>query len=269
MKKICCFILLAAFAVACRKDGSGSGSNKLLLSKLFRGGLLETEFIYNTQGKLVRLNYYLAGVGLSTLSSYRLFDYNDDGKISQVVSFSKEHNPTGKRVFTYSAQGKLSRIDEASAFDADDDLDNIDFFEVYNYNAGGQLENMTRRKSNYAMHSSTDFTYDDKGNLTGEESWYQDNGDLVLKQKSEYVPGTKVMPDHWKAFLTTPTDFSLHYLFNAAQNNTTYWVGELKTDWTFINRQYNSQGYVTSQTLHIEYEDGSTGSSDFSYEYVQ
>lgn len=269
MKKIFCLLVIVS-AFACKKDGSGSGSNKLLLSKLFRGGLLETEFIYNTEGKLVRLNYYLAGVGLSTLSSYRLFDYDDQGRISQVISYSKEHNPTGKRVFTYSAQGKISRIDEASAFDGDDDLDNMDFFEVYNYNAGGQLENMTRRKTNYTMHSSSDFTYDDKGNLTGEENWYQDDGDLVLKQKTEFVPGAKAMPDHWKAFLNTPTDFSLHYLYYTSLTYSSFWSGpENKSDWTFINRQYNSQGYLTSQTLHIEYDGGSTGSSDFTYEYVQ
>lgn len=270
MKKICFIIWLAAFAASCKKEGSGSGSGKLLLAKEFRNDLLEGEYIYNTAGKLVRVNFFATGGGLSTLSTYRLYQYDNNGKISEVVHYSKDHNPTVRRVYAYDANGKVSRIDEATAFLGSSDLDIMDYFEVYTYDAAGLLENMTRRLTNYTMHHYTDYTYDNKGSLTGYESWYLDNGNMVLKQKSVVGPGNKIMPNHWKEMMLTPTDFSMHYLYDDTHKYTSYWSGPANvTDWSFINRLYNDQGYVTSQTLQIKYEDGSLGSGDYSYEYIQ
>lgn len=262
--------MLAAFAVACRKDGSGSGSGKFLLAKEFRNDLLETEYIYNTGGQLVRLNFYTTGGGLSTLSGYRLFDYDDEGRLSQELHFSKDHLPTGRRVYSYSAQGKVTRIDEATDYSGGGDLANFDYFEVYTYNDNGLLENMTKRLKNFTLHHYTDYTYDNKGDLVGYESWYLDDGDVVLKEKAAITPGNKPMPAHWKAMLTTPVALSLNYLYDAGHKYTSYWSGPAYvSDWTFINRKYNSNGYLQSQTLQIKYEDGSIGTGDFSYEYVQ
>jgi hypothetical protein len=270
MKKIF-WLMVIVFAVSCKKDGSGSGSSNALLSKAFREGLLEREYIYDTDRKLVRLNSYLAGGGVSNLSIYYLYEYDDDGRLSEVRHFSKDHSPTTRRVFSYSAAGKVSRVDEATIFTGSDDLDVMDYFEVYDYNAAGQLTKMTRRLTNYTLHRYTDYTYDDKGYLASEEDWYrEDNGDIVLKQKTEINPGSKPIPDHWKTLLTTPTDFSFYYLFIPGMKYTSYWLGPANvSDWTFINRQQNNKGFVEKQTLSIKYEDGSTGSSDYSYEYIQ
>jgi hypothetical protein len=230
MKKIF-WLMVIVFAVSCKKDGSGSGSSNALLSKVFREGLLEREYIYDTDRKLVRLNSYLAGGGVSNLSIYYLYEYDDDGRLSEVRHFSKDHSPTTRRVFSYSAAGKVSRVDEATIFTGSDDLDVMDYFEVYDYNAAGQLTKMTRRLTNYTLHRYTDYTYD---------------------------------------MLTTPTDFSFYYLFIPGMKYTSYWLGPANvSDWTFINRQQNNKGFVEKQTLSIKYEDGSTGSSDYSYEYIQ
>src|SRR5688572_17136983 len=113
MKKIFVIILLATSITACKKDGSGSGSGKLLLSKIYFKGLLLTEYIYDTEGRVVRNNNYLTGGGQSTLSTYRLYEYNDEGRLHQVWHFTKDYNPTVRRVFSYNAQGRLTRVDEA------------------------------------------------------------------------------------------------------------------------------------------------------------
>jgi len=84
MKKIFLIILVAASAAACKKDGSGSGK-KLLLSKIFFNGLLNTEYIYNIDGKITRVNNYLNGGGQSTLTSYFIYEYNSEGRISEAI----------------------------------------------------------------------------------------------------------------------------------------------------------------------------------------
>jgi hypothetical protein len=255
---------------ACKKDSSGSSSGKLLLSKIFLKGLLLTEYIYDTEGRLVRNNNYLTGSGQSTLSTYRLYEYNDEGKLYQVWHFTKEYTPTVRRIFSYDAQGRLSRVDEATIFTGDDNLDHMDYFEVYNYNASGQLTTETRRFTNYTMHRRSDYTYDDKGNLATEEVWYMDNGSMVLKQKTEINAGAKPMPEHWKALALTPTDMGLYEFFITGKKYTSYYsspAGDV-SNWSYLDRQYNSQGYVVKETWQVE-SFGSTNASERTFEYVQ
>lgn len=266
MKKILLIMLVAASVVACKKDGSGSGSNKLLLSKIFRKGLLETEYIYNTEGKVVRNNNYTTGGGVSTLSTYRLYEYNNDGALDQVWHFSKAYNPTVRRVHSYNAQGKLTRVDESTIFAGDDNLDHMDYFETYEYNTGGQLVSETRRLVNYTLHSRTDYTYDNKGDLATYESWYWENGGWVLKQHMDVDPPNKPMPDHWKAMLLVPTDMNLYTFFIPGQKYTSYWSGPVGSVgiWSYLDRQYNNQGYVIKETFKID-----ENASERTFEYVQ
>lgn len=270
MKKIFCFILLASLAGACKKDSSGSGSGKLLLSKIFFKGLLMNEYIYDIEGRVVRYNFYSTGGGQSTLSVYQLFEYNDEGKLSQEWHFTKDYTPTVRRVFSYDGQGKLSRVDEATIFAGDDNLDHMDYFEVYNYNTSGQLTTETRRLTNYTMHSRTDYTYDDKGNLATYEIWNWDSGSLVLKQKTEINPGAKPMPEHWKALLLTPVDMGLYEFFITGKKYTSYYLspaGDV-SNWSYLDRQYNKQGYVVKETWQVE-SFGTTNANERSFEYVQ
>src|SRR5688572_1276815 len=127
MKKIFLIILVAASAAACKKDGSGSGK-KLLLSKIFFNGLLNTEYIYNIDGKITRVNNYLNGGGQSTLTSYFIYEYNSEGRISEAILYSDEHSGISRGVYSYNAQGKLTRIDESVSYDGDQDLDILDFY---------------------------------------------------------------------------------------------------------------------------------------------
>jgi hypothetical protein len=270
MKKIFLIILVAASVVACKKDGSGSGGGKLLLSKIFFNGLLINEYIYNIDGKITRINNYLTGGGQSTLTSYFIYQYNSEGRISESILYSDEHSGISRGVYSYNAQGKLTRIDEAVSFDGDKDLDIIDFFEVYNYNASGQLTKMTRREQNYTMDYYTDYTYDDKGYLASYESWYLDNGNMVLKQKMEINPGAKPMPDHWKAMLLTPTDWDLYRFYITGLKYTAYWsvpTGSVSL-WSYHDREYNDQGYVVKEIWKSEAY-GSVNENERTFEYVQ
>jgi hypothetical protein len=269
MKKIFCFFLLAT-AFGCKKDSSGSGSGKMLLAREFREGLLETEILFSTEGKIIRLNNFITGGGTSTLGNYYLYEYNADGSIGEELHFSKDHNPTTRQVYTYNAQGKVSRIDEATVFTGDDDLDNFDYFEVYEYDNKNQVTQVTRRQSNSVLHSRNNYGYDDKGNLISFNGYLQEGGSLVLKQKLEIEPGTRQMPEHWKKLLLVPTDFNWYELYINKKTFTSYYGNPagLVSVWTYPKRNNNNQGYVITAVNHFE-SLGSVNDIEFTYEYVQ
>jgi hypothetical protein len=267
MKQFFCLLFFVAL-FACKKDGSGSGSQKMLLAKIFRKGLIEQENFYSTDGKKIRTDFYTSGGGIANLSTYRLYNYNEDGTLKEAFHYSKDHYATVRKIYSYNAQKKVTRIDEATIFTGDDDLDNIDYFEVFTYDNKGQLTQVTRRLINNTMHSTDEYEYDDKGNLILNEGRYWDNGAMVLKQKLELEPGPKQMPEHWKNNLVVPTDDNLYEHYLNKKTYTSWWAGELVGVYTYPAPVYNTQGYLTSNTYH--YKSGATESDiEMTYEYVQ
>jgi hypothetical protein len=268
MKKIIC-LLAIAFAFSCKKDGSGSGQHKLLLSKVYFNDLLQSEYIYSTEGRLIRMNYFTIGGGVSSLSTYRIYNYNGDGTIKEVLHYNNSHIATIKKVYTYNAQGKVSRIDEASDYTLSSDFDDTDYYFVYDYDAKGQLTKVTSREPNFTLRYYENFSYDDDGNLVYYESRYNDDGQVVLKEKLDIVHGDKKIPEHWQKMLIEPTDFSLYEMFIASKKYTSYWSPPASIyEYVYKSRVYNNEGYLTSQV----YETTSSGSiynNKYTYEYVQ
>lgn len=263
-------LILVLFAISmfsCKKDGSGSGSQKMLLTKTFRKGLMEQEHIYSSDGKKIRTNYYLTGGGSSTLSTYRLYQYGPDGLLKEIMHYSQDHYATVRELITYNAQGKVSRIDEASIFAGGDDLDDMDYFEIFNYDVKGNLTQVTRRLTNYTMHSTDEYEYDDKGNMVKFEGRYWENGALVLKQRLVMVPGSKQMPEHWKQNLVRPTDDNLYEHYLDKKTFTSWWGPENISVYTYNTHAYNSQGYVT--TLNFMFKSGASETANaLTFEYV-
>lgn len=268
MKKFLCFAVMIVFAFACKKNGPGKGSG-LLLSKVFTDGLIEQEYIYSADGKLVRDNTYVIGVGQSTLGFVRTYEYNADGSLKELTCVQQNYGPLYRRVFTWSAQGRVSRVDEASVFHGDDDLNNMDFFELYEYDNKAQLTRVWVKWTNQTMVVRHDFSYDNIGNLVLWKAYRPDNG-LKLKQKMEIVPRTPQLPAHWKKYLVMPRDFNMYELFIEKQTYTSYFVmpAGAVTKYTYPQREYNSQGYVVSETFKVE-ENGNTTTKERTYEYVQ
>src|SRR5687768_459255 len=150
MKKILIPLALLIIVGACKKEGSGGGSGKMLLSKVLDGGLLKTEYIYSSEDRLIKTNIYTIGGGLSKLSYYFMYDYNDDGTRKQEIQFN-QNTGVVRRVFTYNAQGRIARVDRAIKTVSTDNIYDIDEFEVFEYNDKGQLVKITRREPNQAI----------------------------------------------------------------------------------------------------------------------
>lgn len=269
MKKIFLIIFLAAAVTACRKDGSGSSKGKTLLSKVFVGDLLTYEFIYNLDGKVTRINHYNTGTGTSILLTYHLYQYNSDGRMSEKLQYAADHKPLRRHVFAYSDQGRLTRVDEATVADGEGDLDIMDYYYTYGYNEKGQLQTMHNYRSNNAYLNHKKFIYDNQGLWQGWEYYIFEDLDFQLKEKIEFWPGGKPIPDHWKHILVVPSDFNLFRLFIPGYEITSYWTGPAGSvlTYAFENREYNNQGFVTKEILKV-ITASSTAETERRYEYV-
>jgi hypothetical protein len=268
MKKISFFIMVALLAGACKKDGAGNNS-QLLLNKIYFNDLLYKEFIYATDGSLIRYNNFSVASGQSKLASYSTYDYNADGTIKEEYRYSKDHNALNKLVYTYNAQGKVSRIDEAVDHTGGGDFEELDFNYVYEYNNNGLMTKVTCRESDFTLKWYESFAYDDKGNLVINEFYVLEDDDIVLKQKQEIDPGDKKIPAHWQKYLLQPTDFTFYDMYSSGKKYTSYYLlPGTTTTYTYKNRVYNSEGYLTSQTSEYTPPSG-TLNNEYTYEYVQ
>src|SRR5687767_3348290 len=103
MKKI--LIPLALLLIAgCKKDG-GSGK-QLYLGKVFINDLLSEEYIYSTDKKAVRRNYYNISQGQSKFGGFRLYEY-ENGLISRMLQYNKEGELFNKKTILYDGSKKI------------------------------------------------------------------------------------------------------------------------------------------------------------------
>lgn len=264
-------ILLCSLAFAsCKKDGAGSNSGKLMLSKVIEEGKLANEYIYAADGKLLRTNWYNSNSGQPKLSTHFTYEYNDNGTRKQDMQYNG-YTGVVRRVFTYDAEGKVSRIDVAVKNSTNDNIDDFDYFEVYEYNNKGQLAKVTRRETDQTLVLRRQYSYDDKGNLVHRQLHVFDDGQLEIRENDEIVPGAKQMPDHWKKLLIDPDDMDLNQFFAAGRTLTDYWIITTgrTSNYNYLSRVRNNQGIVTSETIQLMRNGVEIIAVDRNYEYVE
>src|SRR5687768_4624864 len=84
---------------ACKKD---NGSNKqLYLSKVYEDALLTREYIYSSDKKPLRLNFYSTNTGQSVSAGFRLYDYLANGNLGAVSIFTSTSQFFNKYALQY------------------------------------------------------------------------------------------------------------------------------------------------------------------------
>lgn len=267
MKKSFLVILTLVILFACKKEGSGGGNGKMLLSKVYMNDLLYREYIYSSEDRLIRENNFATGAGQSKLSTYRMFEYNADGTIDEEYHYSNAHVAVVQRTYLYNALGKVSKIDEAVDYSGSADFEDIDYTYAYDYDNKGRLVKVISREADLTPRWYESFSYDENDNLVYYDFQdYDDNNHAVMKQKTEIVPGGKI-PQHWKGFLLEPTDFNFYEMYITSKKYTSYWIlPATNTEYAFTNRVYE-EGYLVSQTLEAKSKSGNF-SNDYKYTYV-
>jgi hypothetical protein len=267
MKKSLLFALCLVAFFACKKEG-GSGK-QLYLDKIFTDDLLSEEFIYSSDMKVIRKNYYGTSSGSSKFSSFRVYDY-EDGLISGVLQYSKDGELNDKKVIMYNNSKKISRVDY---YYNDDEMD---YYGVFDYD-NNQLKKMILYSANPVKKTGEwQFGWDAQNRVVSVKRYWMSLGNLILSDSVRFSWSNKTVPEHWQFYeelmLEFPADKSIECMF--ADSYYYYISGgpPITSTNTFTQKTYNGQGYLTAQQYKIE---GSNGlgpinvTYNLKYEYIE
>jgi hypothetical protein len=265
------FIAVSFFFTSCKKDKSPA--KKLWLSKVFRNDLLNYEFFYAGDKKLLRKNNFKTSQGQSVYTGFRLYQYNTDGLVNEITDFNKDNQLVKKTTPVYNINKKVSRLD----FMGDDNVllsyylfeygNNGSLFKYTFYNAATNKKGLEAR-----------FTYDAGGFLTKIIRQDFTNNNPVLYDSSTYSI-SRTLPPHWNYYemqpvigLPAPTGEST--FFEMIIGNSFHYNNDLpprKTTKTFSNKINDEDGYLLSQTIFTKIEEGTTTTTNsvMTYEYIQ
>jgi hypothetical protein len=267
MKKSLLFALCLVAFFACKKEG-GSGK-QLYLGKIFSNDLLSEEYLYSSDMKVIRRNYYNTSGGSSQFSSFRIFEY-EDGLMSRVLHYSQDGELNNKKVIMYNDSKKVTRVDY---YGSDDEIDSYGLFQ-YNNN---QLEKIITYTTNPVKKSGEwHFSWNGQNRIASLKRYWISSGNLILSDSVHFAWSGKTVPDHWQLYeelmLEFPADKTIEGMF---ADSYYYYISNappIISTHTFTQKIYNGQGYLTAQHYNIA---GSNGlgpiNMDYNlkYEYIE
>lgn len=268
MKKILiiCLCLLAAFA--CKKEG-GSGK-QLYLSKVFINDLLSEEYIYSSDMKVVRRNYYGTGSGQSVFGGFRIYEH-ENGMLSKLLRYSKDGALVYKKEFSYDASKKLTRVDN---FSNDGEADG---YHLYQYDDNQQLSKVVLYSAPPTKKAGEwFFVFDAQNNPVSIRRYYMSLGNPILFDSAHFTQTSKTIPAHWQLYEEMFQEFNAENTIETMTADSYYYYMSggppLKSTHTFTDKKYNGQGYLTSQHYKIEADNGlgiTTINYNLKYEYIE
>lgn len=263
-----CLAISISFA-SCKKDKSQPDR---LVSKVFRDGQLQHEYIYGTDKKVVRKNRYNTGQGQSNLTSFRLYNYNADGLVADVTDFTASNQFSDKISILYDVNKRVTRLNQKKSDNS------ISFYYVFEYEAGSKLSKYSLfSQSNDEKTAEAQFSYTADGFLSKVTRRSFVNG-APKKLDSTTFSVNKKLPEHWnyyemllvfssnfsdRIFLDMITTGSFYYRFDAPPQT---------VDRIFADKIYNDKGYLVKQTMTTKVVDigpATITNTELSYEYIQ
>ena len=256
----CCLVFFS-----CKKDTQNE--KKLWVSKVYNNGLLWYEYIYGTNKKPLQRNEYTTNQGQSSFSGYRLYKYNADDLLNEMVRFGANNSVQSNTTLEYDINKRLARLN-----DTEDDA-----YYLFEYTSGNQLSKytayngVTQKKSFEAL-----FSYDAKGTPIKIIRNGIKNNNPVLYDSTTCTM-EKILPAHWSYYETLPI-ISLpkgdRIFYDMVLNDVFIYRPDAppqKDTITYKNRVFDAGGYLTSQVISTKTVYGSvtTKNSEMKYEYVE
>lgn len=266
MKKILVPLVLVAVLGACKKDGSPA--KKMYLSKVFENNLLSVEYLYSSDMKPIRRNWYNTSQGQSVYGGFKLYEYTN-GQMTKVLSYNKNDQLSSREGISYNASKQISRID----FYGNDDV--IDNYFLYVYENGRLTEINGYSAAPVKKTNETFFKHDPKGNVISIRRYYLLSSNWILNDSMTIAPG-KELPSHWQYYEMDPFEFPFErtFLHMHAESMYYYVAGAppIKSDHTYTQKLYNGAGCLTAQHYKIVVDNAvtiSTIDTDLKYEYIE
>lgn len=161
-------LVVTAFLSSCgnNKDANPAPGNKNCLPTKVKSDTDKTEFIYDRNNRLTRVNEKEN----NTLVTYQTLDYNSSNQITKTTDF--EMNGTvGQQVsytiYEYNSNGLRSKV---TSYSEDFGTGNLgaNSYITYEYNTNAQItksNNFAYGGTDFRLVEYTTFTYDSKGNI--------------------------------------------------------------------------------------------------------
>jgi uncharacterized protein YcfL len=255
---------------ACAKDKGNSNNKQKYLSKVFRNGLLETEIFYTSDKKPIRRNFYGTGTGTSVLSSFRIYEYNNENLLESMTEFSKNNTFINKYRIQYGANKKPARMDDLK------NDNTTQFYHLFEYDAQGDLvkaniwNDITNKQTVAITYSWS------QHKLTKLIRIYYNNPPSMLD--SSTYSFSRDLPSHWnyfegfvfaslpngdRTFMDMALDSSFYYYVDAPPSTSKA---------TYSQKQYDANGYLSKQHfsyIYTSFYNPPPENYDRTYEYIE
>jgi hypothetical protein len=262
-------LTIGIYFASCKKDKSQPDR---LLSNVFRDGQLQHEYIYDTDKKVVRKNRYNVGQGQSSLASFRLYNYNAEGLVTDITDFTASSQFSDKVSILYDVNKRITRLNQKKSDNS------ITFYYVFEYDAGNKL-------STYSLYSQSNdektvdarFTYTTDGFLSKIIRRSFING-APVKLDSNTFSVDKRLPGHWNYYemlLVFSSNFSDRIFLDMVTNSSFYYRYDAppqKVERVFTGKIYDNEGYLVKQTIETKSVDvgpATITNTELSYKYIE
>lgn len=262
-------LTIGIYFASCKKDKSQPDR---LLSKVFRDGQLQHEYVYDTDKKVVRKNRYNVGQGQSNLAGFRLYNYNSDGLVSDITDFTASSQFSDKVSIVYDVNKRVSRLNQKKSDNS------ITFYYVFEYDGGNKLAKYSLySQSNDEKTVDAQFTYTAGGFLSKIIRRSFING-APVKLDSATFSVDKQLPRHWNYYemlLVFSSNFSDRIFLDMVTNSSFYYRYDAppqKTDRVFAEKAYDDKGYLVKQlmtTKAVDVGPATITNTELSYEYIE
>ena len=226
------FLILGSVLVfACKKDKSNQ-SNKYI-SKIYKNGLLEYEFLYDSKRRPFRRNSFAVGFGQSKFASYRIYQYNSDGNLVEVDYFDKGNEIQQIFTLNYGVNGELTRANQANENGV------VNTYFTYQYNQDGTIASILRKSANNNQTNGQNFFFYNNDRLL--VKWLRTNliGNNFVPVDSTNYKLVARYPVHWNYF-------EMNFAISAFPNSDAQLL-EMYAD-TSMNYRYDAPPQITTRT---------------------
>lgn len=241
--------VMVCIHLSCKKSGQDPAPTETVLGKVFRNGQLQSEYVYNSAKQLEKINQYQVSTG--QLQSTVSFHYDNAGRVEQQTNYNAAGKPSSKLTYAADNAGKPLSGEFRALIGPDSGKVTIRY--KYEHNKAGLISKeawhnpITDKEESYRL-----YFYYPNGNLERYEYYWTLTPTPEIAWEVHYSAARNPVPPSLFERKGYVINFSLYELvaeeietitFDTPLSNASKYFQQIS------DRKYNSQGFVTAQTM--------------------
>ena len=234
---------------SCKKSGPNPAPTETVLSKVFRNGQLQSEYVYDAAKRLEKINQYQVSTG--QLQSTVSFHYDNAGRVERQTNYNAAGKPSSELIYAFDDAGKPLSGEFRALIGPDSGKVTIRY--KYEHNKAGLISKeawhnpITDKEESYRL-----YFYYPNGNLERYEYYWTLTPTPEIAWEVHYSAARNPVPPTLFERKGYVINFSLYELvteeietitFDTPLSNASKYFQQIS------DRMYNSQGFVTAQTM--------------------